>query len=393
MRRYCRGFKYTEEFVKNCIHDCLKNKWKRKDVSRFFAEYTYKFGLNPCGMPIDLMTNYLNEFIIIDKDRMKNQLGGLIDIIARDICYEINEKLVEFDPIVYTERYDKSSNKIRLIGKATIKQQIFDYIAVKSCEEMLKAKIGYYQCASIKGKGPLFGKKTIEKWIQKKPESHRYYIKCDIRKCYQSIDQKQLKRLLRRDIKNEDVIYVLETLMNTYKEGLCIGSYLSQYLANYYLSYLYHFITEQCHDIVVDTLFYMDDIVIFSNRKSYLSIAFDKIKDYLVNMLHLSLKSTVTMGDITKGFLDMMGYKFYRHKVSIRKKIFKKARKLLLMLNRSKRRIRIHVAKTFISYYGYIKYTDNFKLVKRYKVNELIKRAVRVISDHDSRIYRKAAYI
>ena len=77
--------------------------------------------------------------------------------------------------------------------------------------------------------------------------------KCDIKKYYPSVNKRILKRMLRRDIKDNDILYVAFFLIDTYKGGLCIGSYLSQFLANYYLSYAYHYITEQSYSCLLYT--------------------------------------------------------------------------------------------------------------------------------------------
>ena len=65
-------------------------------------------------------------------------------------------------------------------------------------------------------------------------------------------------------------------LIATYGDvGICIGSYLSQHLANYYLSYAYHYIEDNCFytrrgkriNSIDHKLFYMDDIILFSSNK------------------------------------------------------------------------------------------------------------------------------
>ena len=45
---------------------------------------------------------------------------------------------------------------------------------------------------------------------------------------------------LRKHIKNDILLWLIETIINTFDKGLSIGSYLSQFLCNLYLSQLYH---------------------------------------------------------------------------------------------------------------------------------------------------------
>lgn len=402
MKRYNKDFKYTKEFIKECIYLCLNRRWRRTDVSYFFAEYIIKFGLNNGLSKHRVAKHIRHNFIAVDK----TLLNGLIDRIAYDMLNDINNRRIEFKPIVYQERFDSGSNKVRKIGITTIKQQIFDYIAVKSCENMFLAKIGYYQCASLKGKGPLFGKQAIEKWIRKNPTKSRYYFKCDIKKCYPSVNRNRLLLLLKRDIKNKDILYVLETLIRTYDRGICIGSYLSQHLANYYLSYLYHYVSEKlvrtrkCRNgrmktinIVTHVLFYMDDIIVFTSKKAYLKIIARKLERYAREFLMLRLKDNKLFGDVNSRFIDMMGYKIYAHKTTIRKRTFYRIRRLLFKARQCCNVMPIKLARQIACYYGYIKHTDSYKFRKKYKVDSIIKKVREVISVYDCRIYRETAFV
>ena len=49
---------------------------------------------------------------------------------------------------------------------------------------------------------------------------------------------------LRKYVANEPLLWLIETLIRTFKQGLSIGSYLSQFLCNLYLSQVYHYMAE-----------------------------------------------------------------------------------------------------------------------------------------------------
>lgn len=138
-------------------------------------------------------------------------------------------------------RYDGNSGKLREIGVESIKQQIYNYVAVNALKELFERKIGKYQCASVPGRGHVYGKNAIERWIRKNPDKTRAGAKADVRHCYPSINTRKLMRFLRKQVKNDDLLYLVETLIASYKQGLSIGSYLSQWLCNYYLSFAYHY--------------------------------------------------------------------------------------------------------------------------------------------------------
>ena len=62
-----------------------------------------------------------------------------------------------------------------------------------------------------------------------------YCLKFDIKKFYPSIDHHTLKTLLRRKFKDQDLLWLLDEIIDS-APGLPIGNYLSQYLANFYLT-------------------------------------------------------------------------------------------------------------------------------------------------------------
>ncbi len=88
-------------------------------------------------------------------------------------------------------------------------------------------------------------------------------------------------RLLRKQVKNEDLLYLVEMLLRSYRQGLSIGSYLSQWLCNYYLSFAYHYAEQELAKVrksgkgqakrvrlIYAVIFYMDDILILGSRKA-----------------------------------------------------------------------------------------------------------------------------
>lgn len=204
MRRYCKRVDIEDEgFCLVAVRDFLRGKSGRREVQALLDEY-----------------------------------GGEEEL-ARSLAAEIRERRVTVAPIQYFNRIEPINGKHRIIGRETPKHQCFDYIAVNGLAEMLMAKIGDYQTASIPGRGQIFAKHAIEKWIRE-PRA-RYFIKLDIRKFYPSIDQDVLRAMLARDVKNEALLYLVGVLLDQFPHGLNIGSFLSQYLANYYASRAYHY--------------------------------------------------------------------------------------------------------------------------------------------------------
>lgn len=379
MKRYCKEFSFTLQYIKNAILMCLHTRWQRNDVAVFFNIYYPSKSLKEI------------KEILRNTEKRKSFLELSIPMIANKILLEIKTQSVSFSPIHYQERVDVNSRKVRIIGLTSIKQQIYDYIVVEALKEMLFSKIGTYQCASIKERGCLYGAKAIQRWLRRDPKGTRYFFKCDIKKFYPSVNQNVLKALLSRDVKNKEILYVTFSLIDTYKEGLCIGSYLSQYLANYYLSYAYHFVTETLLykrrgtniNMVSHALFYMDDIILFSGNKKKLQTASRELERFLKDRLDLDLKTNVRLEKTSGLDINMMGFRITANARFIRKTIYKRIHRLYGRYKNYQREMNIEVARKIISYNGWIANSNSTKLKKKYKVHRVLKRAKECIKCSD----------
>lgn len=152
-----------------------------------------------------------------------------------------------------------------------------------------------------------------------------YCLKFDIKKFYPSVDHYTLKQLLRRKFKDADLLWLLDEIIDS-APGLPIGNYLSQYLANFYLSYFDHWLKE---DKRVKYYYrYADDIVILHHDKSVLHGLLSDIKLYLEE-LKLEVKENHQVFPVASRGIDYVGYVFYHTHIRLRKQIKKNfARKI-----------------------------------------------------------------
>lgn len=153
----------------------------------------------------------------------------------------------------------------------------------------------------------------------------RYCLKFDIKKFYPSIDHDVLKALLRRKFKDQNLLWLLDEIIDS-APGLPIGNYLSQYLANFYLSYFDHWLKETKR--VRYYYRYADDIVILDSNKEELHRTLSEIKLYMTD-LKLQVKENHQIFPVEARGIDFVGYVFYHTHIRIRKQIKKNfARKL-----------------------------------------------------------------
>lgn len=169
----------------------------------------------------------------------------------------------------------------------------------------------------IKKRGILGAYQKINKALKDK-ENTRYCLKLDIKKFYPNINNIILKSLLRRKFKDKLLLNLLDEIIDSTK-GVPIGNYLSQYFANFYLSYFDHWLKE--NQKVKYYFRYCDDLVILHNDKEYLHILFNNIKHYLNTNLDLEIKSNYQIFPVNKRGIDFVGYKFYHNYILLRKSI------------------------------------------------------------------------
>lgn len=193
-------------------------------------------------------------------------------------------------------------------------------------EHIFMKHFTHFTCASIKWR---WGNRVMELMLKYK---WKYCLKLDIHHFYQSINHKILKSLLRRKIKDKRLIQLLDLIIDSYPgwKWLPIGSYLSQFLANYYLSFLDHYIVEklECKQVVR----YMDDIVIIDNDKGKLHKLFKYIKKYLNSKLRLDIKKNWQIFPKVR-WIDFVWIRYFRWYTLLRNRIKKRMKKKINELN------------------------------------------------------------
>ena len=366
---------FSRELVYRSILKCFKGKTDRTDVCSLISKQT-------------------KGLFTTDEVRMHIKCEGIeffqpyIESLATDYYIEITRRHVYFEPIITQVIVEESSNKVRELSIQSLKQLIFDYIAVEMLDPVFKNHFGPYQSASIKGRGQRHSKEAIEKWVRSNPEGTRYYIKTDVVDYFHSINHTLLLKMIRKYVYDETLLYLVETILATYGRGLSIGSYLSQYLANLYMNDTYHFLAEQLiktrrgvtRNLVTYVIVYMDDILVFCKNESDANKVYKKLAKFMYKKkleLHNTIIKEFKYGD----YIDIIGFKIYKDHTAIRPRIYKRIRKLVL----SKRRYKISLKDAYAisSYNGIRSATNSNNFDSRYKFNELLENSKNKISDFD----------
>lgn len=207
-----------------------------------------------------------------------------------------------------------------------------------------------YSC--IKGRGIHSAARAVRNSLKNKNET-QFCLKLDINKFYPSINHDILKSLLRRKFKDKDLLWLLDEIIDS-AEGAPIGNYLSQYFANFYLTYFDHWIKEVKQ--VKYYFRYCDDIVILSNDKKYLHKLMSDIREYLYAELKLTIKNNYQIFPVESRGIDFVGYVFFHTHTLLRKSI-KKNFARMIKYNKNK--------KSIASYYGWAVHCDGKNLLNK----------------------------
>lgn len=209
-----------------------------------------------------------------------------------------------------------------------------------------------YSC--IKGRG-IHGAAYAVKNALRDEKNTQYCLKLDITKFYPSIDHEILKQLVRKKIKDAELLWLLDEIIDS-APGLPIGNYLSQYLANYYLTYFDHWMKEEKR--VRYYFRYADDLVILSAGKPELHCLLNDIRNYLTEKLKLRVKENYQVFPVAIRGIDFVGYKFYHTHILVRKSIKKRFCRMMLRKPNSG---------SIASYQGWLGHANTKNLVNKFK--------------------------
>ena len=385
-KRYCKNVNILDPLlVKTAVLDCLHKgkKRRRRDTVAYFGRMA---GVSVQAAEKMLLQRTPDFFATVDK-------------IVASLIVEMESRKIKLPNIYHHQRQDKSSGKVRKISILHIKNLILDHVAVTALEPVL-CRLGAYQVSGLPDRGAQYGARALCRWLKNK--RMKYAVKLDIKDCYGSTDRAKLLAWLRRHVKNEPLLWFVSTLVHHCDRGLSIGSYLSQTLAQLYLSELYHLACKNGKKV----LFYMDDMVLLGSNKRHLRrdvcelIAKASVMGYAVKPNWGVFKITDARP------LDVMGLRFSHGRVTVRKRIFCRARRALLRIGariKQRRCVPVSLAMRLLSYKGWLIFADCSRFLRRHNANFVFAVAAKRISlffsttstkqlkhDRQKQIYRKA---
>ena len=170
------------------------------------------------------------------------------------------------------------------------------------------------------GKGTSYGRRLYYKYLNicNRKYNDFYILKLDIKKYFESIDKEILKRLIRKRIKEEKSLNIIDIIIDNHST-ITIGSMSSQIFAIYYLNDIDHYIKEVLK--IKYYIRYQDDMILMHKDKQYLRYCLSKI-EVKINELGLTLnkKTRIYKNNQRINFIGVRKNKKYSNIVRTRKK-------------------------------------------------------------------------
>lgn len=250
--------------------------------------------------------------------------------------------------------YDGVRRKRRQIYVPTMREQVIHHMVSNVLQPIFMKPMYEHSYGSIPNRGAHKAMKRIKSWIKKDPDGFKYILKLDVKKYFDSIPHDVLKAKLAKIIHDDNFLSLLYTIIDVTDVGIPIGFYTSQWIANWYLTDLDHYVKE-----VLGAKYYvryMDDMVIAGNNKEDLHRIKSGLEEFLNGQLGLEIKHNWQIFPLASRDLDFMGFRFSFNKITLRKTILAKAVRKARRV--AKKGITIHSARQMLSYNGWIGSTD-----------------------------------
>ncbi len=257
--------------------------------------------------------------------------------------------------------------KIRHIHKSKVKDRVLHHLLYKYLYKLFDKHFIYDSYSCRKGKGTHKAVKRLEQFarvVSKNYTRECWSLKCDIKKFFASVDHDILKNLISKKIKDKNIIWLLNNVIDSFSsdlgqgKGIPLGNLTSQIFANIYLNELDQFVKHKLK--IKYYLRYADDFLILNTScdTKWEEIYLESIKKFLENILKLDLHPKKIAIRKLKWGIDFCGYIVLPH--------------YILPRTKTKRRILKKVIQgsdyqALQSYLGYLSHTNSFRLSEELK--------------------------
>lgn len=287
---------------------------------------------------------------------------------------------------VFTRR-DHRAGKTRTIKRPKFfPDQVLHWLIIFVIKPVIMQSMDFWNCGSIPGRGIKRGHQAIRKWLKTDKPHTKYCLKMDVKKFYDSVPHNVLLELLNKKIKDPRLMALIKKVVGTTESGIPIGNYTSQWLANFFLCGLDHYIREELK--ACRYVRYIDDMVILGGNKKELHKTRRRIAAYLQEKLGLDLKENWQVFKVDSRGIDFLGYVFHRNHIRLRGRNFLALRRQAATVKRliqNKSAIPPNIAAGMLSRMGQLKWFNSQTLRKKYLKGVKVKLLQKAVSNASKR--------
>lgn len=253
--------------------------------------------------------------------------------------------------------------KPRDIHKASVRDRLVHHAIYRILYPYFNKLFIYdsYSCRIDKGTHKAINRfRDFSLQVSKNNTKTIWILKGDIRKFFANIDHQILKNILAKNIGDQDVLWLLSQVIDSFNGasktgvGLPLGNLTSQLLVNIYMNEFDQFMKRE-----LKTKFYLryaDDFVVLHENSDYLWTLIPKISEFLEQYLKLSLHPDKLSIKTLYSGVDFLGWVNYpKHRI-LRTKTKRR------MLNRLEKNCD---SQSLASYLGLLSHGNTFDLQKK----------------------------
>lgn len=286
--------------------------------------------------------------------------------------------------------------KVRIIMSQCIKDKIVNHLVAKYfLIDTFDKSMSNRNCATRVGKGTHYALKIFKKDYNYYLNRYKkfYILKLDISKYFYNLDHEIIKQLVRKKIKDKNVIKIVDMIIDSTNEdyinekiirlkeiekqsiirfnyadknkrleelervplykkgkGVCIGNMVSQVVATFYLDELDKFIQRELK--IKAYCRYMDDFYCMHEDKEYLKECLQKIEGIL-NKYKLELNRKTKIYNSNEN-IEFLGFMFSSKNKNIRMKLTNKTKKKF-KINMKERHKELQSGKINLTEYNQVK--------------------------------------
>ncbi len=220
--------------------------------------------------------------------------------------------------------------KPRDIHKANVRDRLVHHAVYRIVSPYFENKFIFdsYSCRKNKGTYRALNRfRQFGRIVSKNNTRTCWILKGDIRKFFATIDHQVLYIILRKHIKDEDTLWLLNEIISSFntneKVGLPLGNLTSQLLINVYMNDFDQYVKRKLR--IKYYIRYADDFVIFNENKQVLIDLILKLSDFLDKELKLALHPKKLHIKTLSSGVDFLGWINFPHNRILRTSTKKEA--------------------------------------------------------------------